>query len=131
MPCDTSQTASIIFLCHMLVLHQFIYVLLMIRCTFIHFPALTYYTDATMPVPCFVFQKSCTGNILRIGENKSRSSYFTVTKTKSRGETERHHRATTPCHGAGPPLAAPWVGVAALWRPLRLSSGLRLHYGKI
>jgi hypothetical protein len=30
------------FLCFMLVLHQFIYVLLMFRCTFIHFTSLTY-----------------------------------------------------------------------------------------
>ena len=60
---------------------------------------------------CFVFQKSCTGNILGIGRNKSRSSYFTVTKTESGGETKKHHEATTPSLGAAYPLAVPRGGV--------------------
>ena len=66
----------------------------------------------------FVFQKSCTGNILGIGRNKSRSQYFTETKTKSGGGTKRRHRAATPAlgaawawpaprHGVGPPGAQP------------------------
>jgi hypothetical protein len=36
----------------------------------------------------FVFQKSYTGNILRIGWNKSRTSYFSRHKTKSEDETK-------------------------------------------
>ena len=46
---------------------------------FMHFPELTYWQDATVPVPvfcCFWFQKSYTGNILGIGRDKSQCSYF-------------------------------------------------------
>jgi hypothetical protein len=44
----------------------------------------------------FVFQKSYTGNILEIGQNKSRSSYLSDTKTESKGETEQGQEAATP-----------------------------------
>ena len=60
---------------------------------------------------CFVFQKSCSGNILGIGRNKSRSSYFSVTEPESKGETEKGHEWATPHGGAGPPQAAPAYGV--------------------
>jgi hypothetical protein len=59
----------------------------------------------------FVFQKSYTGNILRIGWNKSPSSYFSQSVTESKAETEGHQRAAAPCHGAGHPLATPGSGV--------------------
>jgi hypothetical protein len=36
----------------------------------------------------FVFQKSYTGNILGIGQNKSQSSYFSRHKTESKAEME-------------------------------------------
>jgi hypothetical protein len=67
----------------------------------------------------FVFQKSYTGNILGIGWNKSRSSYFSRHKTESKAETEGshgqpHHRVAQtspwPRHQVvgppGPPLDA-------------------------
>ena len=54
---------------------------------------------------CFLFQKSYTGNILGIGRNKNRASYFTDTYTESKGEKEGSHGAPTPCGGAGPPAA--------------------------
>jgi hypothetical protein len=44
----------------------------------------------------FVFQKSYTGNILRIGRNESRSSYLPDTKTESSGETETDQGAAAP-----------------------------------
>ena len=69
-----------------------------------------------MPVPVFcffVFQKSCFGNILGIGRNLDRTSYFSNTKTESRGETEEGHVAPTPWGRAGPPL--PRRGV--VWGP--------------
>jgi hypothetical protein len=44
----------------------------------------------------FVFQKSYTGNILGIGQNESRSSYFADTKTESKGEMEEGQEAATP-----------------------------------
>jgi hypothetical protein len=59
----------------------------------------------------FVFQKSYTANILGIGQNKSRSSYLSDTKTESKGETEMSHEPTTPGGGAAQPLAVPPYGV--------------------
>jgi hypothetical protein len=44
----------------------------------------------------FMFQKSYTRNILRIGQNKSQSSYFPRHETKSKSETMGSQRAATP-----------------------------------
>jgi hypothetical protein len=44
----------------------------------------------------FVFQKSYTGNILRIGQNERRSSYFADMKMESKGETEEGQEAAAP-----------------------------------
>jgi hypothetical protein len=68
----------------------------------------------------FVFQKSYTGNILGIGQNKSRNSYFSRTKDKDRrraggGPEGRHTRGgappSWPCQGVvwppGGPLTPP------------------------
>jgi hypothetical protein len=60
----------------------------------------------------FVFQKSYTGNTLRIARNEAQSSYFAVTMTESKGETENGQEAATPCGGVGHPLAVPPGGVA-------------------
>jgi hypothetical protein len=62
----------------------------------------------------FVFQKSYTGNILGIGRNEARSSYFPDTKTESKAETEEGQEAATPPGGATPPLAALGCGVGPL-----------------
>jgi hypothetical protein len=71
----------------------------------------------------FVFQKSYIVNILRIGRNKSRSSYFADTKTESKGETEKGQEAATPWGGA----AYPWLRQALVWAPRRpLTSPFRL-----
>jgi hypothetical protein len=59
----------------------------------------------------FVFQKSYTGNILGIGRNEARSSYFTRHETESKVETEEVQEVATPPGGTGPPLAAPPPGV--------------------
>jgi hypothetical protein len=61
----------------------------------------------------FVFQKSYTGNILRIGQNKNQSSYLPDTKTESKGETEGaigqpHHRVAR---------ATPWPRHHVVWTP--------------
>jgi hypothetical protein len=42
------------FWCSMLVLHQLLCVLFTLRGIFLHFPELTYWRDATVPVPCFL-----------------------------------------------------------------------------
>jgi hypothetical protein len=62
----------------------------------------------------FVFQKSYTWNILGIGRNKARSSYFPPHETESKAETEEDQEVATPPGGAGPPLAAPPPGVVPL-----------------
>jgi hypothetical protein len=68
------------FWCSMLVFTPFALCFIALRGVFMRFPELTYWQDATVPVPCFllffVFQKWYTGNILGIGWNKSQKSYF-------------------------------------------------------
>jgi hypothetical protein len=61
----------------------------------------------------FVFQKSYTGNILRIGQNEAQSSYFSQHEIESKAETEEGPEAATPPGGATP-LAAPGCGVGPL-----------------
>jgi hypothetical protein len=58
----------------------------------------------------FVFQKSYTGNILGIGRNKSRTSYFYQSFAKTEDETEGDQRLATPQGGAAQPLATPTHG---------------------
>jgi hypothetical protein len=64
-----------------------------------------------------MFQKSYTGNILGIVQNKSQNSYFSRHKTKSKDETEGHQRAATPHHGA-----TPWPCHGMVWAPSPLPS---------
>jgi hypothetical protein len=52
----------------------------------------------------FVFQKSYTGNILGIGRNKSRTSYFYRSFTKTEDETKGGQEPGSPPGGA----AIPW-----------------------
>jgi hypothetical protein len=56
----------------------------------------------------FVFQKSYTGNILRIRRNKSRTSYFYRSFMKTEDETEGGHEGATrqPHHTGARP--SPW-----------------------
>jgi hypothetical protein len=59
----------------------------------------------------FVFQKSYTGNILRIGQNKSGSTYFSRHEMESKEETEGSQRAATPPMVWVPPgRAGAWCG---------------------
>jgi hypothetical protein len=62
----------------------------------------------------FVFQKSYTGNILGIGRNKSRTTYFYRSFTKTEDETEGGQGPAIPCGGAAQPLATP-PGGEATW----------------
>jgi hypothetical protein len=61
----------------------------------------------------FLFQVFTEGNILGIGRNKSQSSYFSDTKTESKGETETSQEPATPSGGA-PPL---WPHHPMVWAP--------------
>ena len=80
---------------------------------------------------CFVFQKSCTGNILEIGRNKSQGSYFYPNKdeVQRRDEEALQGRHTSPWRGPAPGRAMGWCGRPVA--PLRPFSGLCLRYGKI
>jgi hypothetical protein len=72
----------------------------------------------------FVFQKSYIGNILEIGQNKARSSYFPRHKIESKAETEEGKEVATPPGGAGPP----WPCHHLVWSPwCPLTSPLRLY----
>jgi hypothetical protein len=62
----------------------------------------------------FVFQISYTGNILGIGRNKSRISYFYRSFVKTEDEMEGGQGPATPWGGAAQPLAAP-PGGEATW----------------
>jgi hypothetical protein len=76
----------------------------------------------------FVFQKSYTGNILEIGRNKSRTSYFSRTKDEDRRRAGGGQRAATPRGGAPPPgRAKGWCGTPGrpLTPPLCLFKTLR------
>jgi hypothetical protein len=71
----------------------------------------------------FVFQKSYTGNILEIGWNEARSSYFPRHETKSKAETEEGNKVAKPPGGAPPSgRAKVWCGplVHPLTSPFRL-----------
>jgi hypothetical protein len=48
----------------------------------------------------FVFQKSYTGNILGIGQNKSETSYFYQSFAKTEDEMEGGHEPGSPQGGA-------------------------------
>jgi hypothetical protein len=60
----------------------------------------------------FVFQKSYMGNILGIGQNKSRTSYFYWSFAKTEDETEGargqpHHQGARPSPWPCPPVVRP------------------------
>src|SRR4051794_18147423 len=55
----------------------------------------------------FVFQKSCTGNIIGIARDKVPVPYFFVTKTKPEGELKGGNRVARHVPGAASPGPAP------------------------
>jgi hypothetical protein len=62
----------------------------------------------------FVFQKSYTGNILRIGQNKFQKSYFPRTKDEDQTGAGEGPGAAHTTGGRGPALAAPTYCVTTL-----------------
>jgi hypothetical protein len=63
------------------------------------------------PVFCyFCVLESYTGNILGIGRNKSRTSYFYQSFVKTEDETEGGQEPGSPQGGAAQPLAVPPYG---------------------
>jgi hypothetical protein len=61
-----------------------------------------------------VFQKSYTGNILRIGRNKNEHPNIKRSFQKTEEETERSHRAVSPPRGTAQGLAMPPYGEGPL-----------------
>src|SRR3954447_20970463 len=70
----------------------------------------------------FVFQKSCTGNILGIARDKNPISYFSVTKPEPEGQLKGdmwQPDMGPVLQGLGPRLAFVWPYQVALGPPLR------------
>ena len=67
----------------------------------------------------FVFQKSCTGNILGIARDKDPKSYFSVTKLEPEDEVQEGLEGLRQGPGAGPGLAAPSLCLADSGTPSR------------
>jgi hypothetical protein len=61
----------------------------------------------------FVFQKSYTGNILRIGRNEAQTSYFSRHETKTEGEPEGGPGASHTLGWHAPP----WPHRVVVWGP--------------
>src|SRR5215203_4825997 len=83
-----------------------------------HFPELTYYQDAKVPVVvfcCFWFQKSYKGNILGIGRNQRPGSYFSTKLPEDRRDYEVGPRGgqTIGRRGQRGDHAALWCGPLA------------------
>jgi hypothetical protein len=89
----------------MLILYHLLHVLFTLHGVFMQFPELTYLQDATVPVPCFllffVFQKSYTGNILGIGRNEDRNSYFARRKDEDQTGAGGGPEGTLTTRGRG------------------------------
>jgi hypothetical protein len=115
----------------MLVYTPFALCFVTLRGVFMRFPELTYWRDATVPVPCFLlflcFRKATQEIFLELDKTKAKTPIFPGRRTKTEGEPEGGQRAGTPGGGAPSPLpATPGGGVAplvALWH--RLSADLK------
>jgi hypothetical protein len=94
---DTSQT-------YLLMLHACLYIICFVFCyTSWRFYAFSgtnllrrCHSASSLFSAVFVFHKSYTGSILRIGRNKSQSSYFSRHETESNAETEGSQGPATP-----------------------------------
>jgi hypothetical protein len=79
-----------------------------------HFPGLTYYKDATMPVLCFLlflcFRKVTQEIFPELDEIKAERPNIKRSFQKTEEETEPSQRMATPQGGAAQSLAAPTHG---------------------
>ena len=62
----------------------------------------------------FGFRKVVLEIFSKLDETKAQGPIFPDMSTESKAETEEGTEVATPCHGAGPPLAAPPPGVGPL-----------------
>ena len=85
-------------------------------CTLYHlfvFSRTNLLTRCQVPVSCFLlflFQKSYIGNILGIAWDENPASYFTITYTESKEETEEGTGVPSPRSGVAPPPGTPRHG---------------------
>jgi hypothetical protein len=106
----------------MLVLHQFIYVLFTLRCTFIHFLALTYWQDATVLVSCFLLF-CISGKLYRkYSRNSTKQKPKFIFYRNEDGVQRRFRGApqgghTCPLRGPGSGHAKGWSGPLGVHRP--------------
>jgi hypothetical protein len=87
-----------------------------LRGVFMNFPELTYWRDATVPVPCFLlflcFEKAKQEIFSELDETKPEPPIFRAHKTMTEGEPEGGQGSATPRAGAPP---CPHKGV--VWPP--------------
>jgi hypothetical protein len=112
------------FLCSMLVFTPFAYCFVTLHGTFMRFPELTYWQDATVPVPCFLlflcFRKVTQEIFSELDETSSRSLIFPGSFPKTEREPEGGQRP--PCRGNLETVAMGRLigGARRWWRWVRL-----------
>jgi hypothetical protein len=106
------------FWCSMLVSTPFALCFVTLRGVFMRFLELTYWQDATVPVPCFLlflcFRKATQEILLELDKTSSRSLIFSGRGLKTEREPEGGQRLASPLGGAVQPLAAPTYGETTL-----------------
>jgi hypothetical protein len=92
------------FWCSMLVLTPFALSFVTLRGVFMHFPELTYWQDATVPVPYFrlflCFRKATQEIFLELDKIKAETHILPGGRTRTKREQERGQRAPSPWGGA-------------------------------
>jgi hypothetical protein len=109
----------------MLVFIPFALCFVTLRGIFMRFPELTYWQDATVPVPCFLlflcFRKAIQEIFSELDETSSRTPIFLGRGLKTEWELEGGQGPASPWGGVAQPLAAPPCGktplVASWWCP--------------
>jgi hypothetical protein len=88
------------FLCSMLVYTPFALCFFTLCGIFMHFPKLTYYRDAIVPVPYFLlflcFRKATQEILLELDETKAEPPIFLEHESESKAETKGCQDLATP-----------------------------------
>jgi hypothetical protein len=99
------------FWCSMLVFTPFALCFVTLYGVFIRFPELTYWQDATVPIPYFLlflcFRKATQEIFSELDETSSRTPIFPGRRTRTKREPERGQNLPSHQGGATQPLAAP------------------------
>jgi hypothetical protein len=106
------------FWCSMLAFTPFALCFVTLRGIFMRFPELTYWQDATVPVPCFMmflcFRKATQEIFSELDETSSETPIFPGWRTRTKQEPEGGQRLPTPWGGVAQALAARTYGEAPL-----------------